>query len=139
MDDRHITLIIVFGIIACLGVVVVAVAIVGRRRARSPAAIARARAEITLLDDVLSDNRKICYEGSDQDFRRPLRRLPEATLVSYEGEGSIQRVRFRWRGYEFEIDSNSHGGCSLFTVNDASCPDEMLRDVACHFDVIPQL
>src|SRR5262249_5881292 len=112
-----------------------------RRRARFDLASMTPITRDRLTSDVLSNGTRSFYEGRIlPDWpaaKRHLKRLTGAVLVSelhIPGGSDIWNIRFKYPGHEFQIEMNYHGACSVYSVNDPSCSDEILIEVAHHFD-----
>jgi hypothetical protein len=142
MNDDRSTLLIVFGIaVGAVAAWLTAAGILRRRRARSEIASMRPMPRDALTTDVLLNGARQFYEGrSLPDLRavkRHLKRLTGAVLLSEvrtPGGSVIWNIRFKYREYEFEIEMNYHGACSVYFVNDPASSDEILIKVADHFD-----
>jgi hypothetical protein len=69
-----------------------------------------------------------------QVMRRRLKRLAGATVLTekIDSHQCDWEMRFAYKGFEFEI--RMYAADSQYFVNDPSCPDDLLCEVARHFD-----
>lgn len=62
------------------------------------------------------------------------RAMPDSEGFFIEGDAQKFEMRFRFEGYNFQIENDIPDGIVYFAVDDKECPDEVLLRVLRHFE-----